>query len=109
MKKQIVHIVMAATVALAPLAFTTGCAVTQGRENVRSYADDKRIAARIKTALYGDPTVKGTQVEVQSLNGVVELSGFVDSQAAKERAGQIAASTPGVAKVYNNLILPTGR
>ncbi len=109
MKKEIGYLIVAASLALAPLALTTGCAVTQGRENVKSYAKDKEIAARIKAALYGDPTVKGTQVEVQSLNGVVQLSGFVDSQAAKDRAGQIASQTPGVLKVYNNLILPTGR
>jgi osmotically-inducible protein OsmY len=48
-------------------------------------------------------------VEVHSLNGVVQLSGFVDSAAAKDRAGQIASSTKGVVQVYNNLLLPTGR
>ncbi|MGH7969558.1 MAG: BON domain-containing protein [Limisphaerales bacterium] len=48
-------------------------------------------------------------MKVQSLNGVVELSGFVDNQAARQRAGEIAASTPGVAQVYNNLLVPTGR
>lgn len=100
---------MTASLALLPLAFTTGCAVTQGRETAGSYAKDKEITTRIKTALYGDPVVKGTQVEVNSLNGVVQLSGFVDSQQAKDRAGQIASDTPGVSKVYNNLILPTGR
>jgi hyperosmotically inducible protein len=59
--------------------------------------------------MYSDSEVKGTEVKVQSLNGVVQLSGFVDSPAAKDRAGQIAASTPGVVRVYNNLLLPTGR
>jgi len=109
MKKQIGNILVAATLAALPLTFATGCAVTQGRESAGAYADDKEIAARIKTKLYRDPDVKGTEVEVQSLNGVVQLSGFVDSAQAKERAGEIANSTPGVVKVYNNLILPTGR
>ena len=68
-------------------ALTSGCAVTQGRETAKAYAKDKEIAARIKAALYSDPDVKGTQVEVQALNGTVQLSGFVDSQTAKDRAG----------------------
>lgn len=109
MKKQILNIIVTASLALLPLALTSGCAVTSGREGARAYVDDKAIAARIKTSMYSDPLVKGTEVKVQSLNGVVQLSGFVDSQAAKERAGQIAAGTPGVVQVYNNLLLPTGR
>jgi hyperosmotically inducible protein len=109
MKKQITYLLLAVSIVAVPLTFTTGCAVTRGSETAGQYAKDKEIAARIKTALYGDPVTKGTEIEVQSLRGQVQLSGFVDSAASKERAGQIAASTPGVVTVYNNLLLPTGR
>lgn len=109
MKKQIVYLIIASSIAVAPLAFTTGCAVTSGRESTGQYAKDKEIAARIKTKLYADPATKGTEIEVQSLRGVVQLSGFVDNQLARNRAGEIAASMPGVVQVYNNLLLPTGR
>ncbi len=114
MKKQIAYLLMAASLSLIPATFSTGCAVTSGREGAKAYAEDKTIATRIKTAMYADPNVKGTEVGVTVLNGQVQLSGFVDTPQAKERAGQIAASTPGVAKVYNNLIVgtaptPTGR
>ena len=108
MKKTIAYVLVAASLAM-PAVFTTGCAVTQKQSTAGNYAKDKEITARIKTAMYGDPTVKGTQVKVTSLNGVVQLSGFVDSQPAKDRAGQLASETPGVVKVYNNLLLPTGR
>ena len=108
MKRHIAYLTITAALAVAPLVFTTGCAVTQGRENAGSYAKDKEIETKIKTSMYKDKTVKGTQVEVQSLNGVVQLSGFVDSQAAKDRAGEIASDTKGVVQVYNNLLLPTG-
>jgi hyperosmotically inducible periplasmic protein len=108
MKKTIAYFLITATVAVAPLVLSTGCAVTQGREGAGQYAKDKEISARIKTAMYSDPAVKGTQVEVNTLNGVVQLSGFVDNPAEKDRAGQIAASTPGVKQVYNNIVLPTG-
>ena len=89
--------------------FNTGCAVTSGKENAGSYATDKEIIAKIKTKMYKDPVVKGTEVEVQCLKGEVQLSGFVDTPEAKQRAGEIAQSTSGVVAVYNNLLLPTGR
>ncbi|HEV2393151.1 MAG TPA: BON domain-containing protein [Verrucomicrobiae bacterium] len=108
MKKKIAFLLVAAALGL-PLTFTTGCAVTHHQETAGNYARDKEITARIKTSMYADPLVKGTEVKVTSLNGVVQLSGFVNSQAAIDRAGQIAAETPGVVKVYNNLLLPTGR
>jgi len=109
MKRTLAYLFMTTALATAPLVFTTGCAVTQGRESTKSYAKDKEIATRIKTALYADPMVKGTQVKVQAFNGEVQLSGFVDSQQAKDRAGQIASNVPGVVNVHNNLLLPTGR
>ena len=109
MKKQVAYLMVLSSMVLAPLAFTTGCAVTSGRESTGEYAKDKEITARVKTRLYSDPTTKGTEIEVQSLRGVVQLSGFVDNQAARNRAGEIAATTPGVVQVYNNLLLPTGR
>jgi hyperosmotically inducible periplasmic protein len=114
MKKQIAYLVMAGALTLLPLSLTTGCAVTSGREGAKAYASDKSIETKIKTAMYADPVVKGTEVSVTSLNGQVQLSGFVDTPDAKRRAGEIASSTAGVAKVYNNLIVgttpaPTGR
>ena len=109
MKRTIGYLLMAASIVSIPLTFTTGCAVTQGQETAGSYAKDKEIIAKIKASMYADKLVKGTQVEVQSLNGVVQLSGFVDSQEARDRATQIASSTKGVVQVYNNILLPTGR
>jgi hyperosmotically inducible periplasmic protein len=109
MKRKMAYVLVATSLMLAPLALTTGCAVTGGRESASEYAKDKEIAARIKSRLYADPSTKGTEVEVQALRGVVQLSGFVDNQSAKNRAGEIAVSTPGVVQVYNNLLLPTGR
>jgi hyperosmotically inducible periplasmic protein len=109
MKKELGFLMLAAALLGGAVTLTNGCAVTQGSSTAASYAKDKQIITQIKTAMYADPVVKGTQVEVQALNGVVQLSGFVDSQEAKARAGEIATSTPGVVEVHNNLILPTGR
>ena len=109
MKRNIAQVILMTGLAVSPLVFSAGCAVTQGRETAGSYAHDKEIEAKIKAQLYKDPVVKGTQVQVKALNGVVQLSGFVDTPEAKDRATQIAQSTRGVVQVYNNLLLPTGR
>ena len=109
MRKKVMYFVLGAALAALPLAFVTGCAETQGRESAGAYAKDKEIQTKIRDALYSDPVVKGTQVQVQSLNGEVQLTGFVDSEQARDRAVQIASRTPGVVRVYNNLIMPTGR
>ena len=98
-----------ASCALFPLSLTTGCAVTQGQQDTKSYAKDKEIMARVKTALYADPVAKGTQIEVKSLNGTVQLSGFTDTEESRRRAEEIAASVPGVRQVFNNILTPTGR
>jgi hyperosmotically inducible protein len=109
MKRTMVYAVLTASLLAAPLVFNSGCAVTSGRETAGDYAKDKEIAAKIKAEMYKDKLVKGTQIEVQCLNGEVQLSGFCDSQEAKERAGQIASSTRGVVGVNNSILLPTGR
>jgi len=109
MNKKIAFTILLTALAAAPLTFTTGCAVTQGRESTGSYVDDKTINAKVKTALYKDPIVKGTQVNVTTFRGEVQLSGFVENQAQKERAGEIARQTRGVVAVRNDLVVPTGR
>jgi hyperosmotically inducible protein len=109
MKRTMVYAVLSASLLASPIMFNSGCAVTSGRETAGDYAKDKEIAAKIKASMYKDKLVKGTQIEVQCLNGQVQLSGFCDSQEAKERAGQIASSTRGVMGVNNSILLPTGR
>jgi osmotically-inducible protein OsmY len=109
MKRIITCLMLTSSLMSVPILFNTGCAVTSGRESAGNYTKDKEIIAKIKAKMYKDPMVKGTQVEVQCLNGEVQLSGFVDSQDAKQRAGDIAQSTAGVLGVHNNLLLPTGR
>ncbi len=108
MIRKISYVLLMGSLAVVPLVFTSGCAVGGRRESVGQYADDKAIAARIKTNLARDKSVKANEVEVMSLRGNVQLAGFVDTQYAKDRAGQIAAQTPGVQSVHNDLIVGAG-
>src|SRR5437667_12867481 len=99
MKKQIIQLFMFTSLALLPAALTTGCAVMHHQESAKEYGHDAEITAKIKADLYKDKLVKGTEVNVTTMQGVVQLSGFVDSQAAKDRAGELARNVKGVVDV----------
>ena len=67
--------------------------------------DDSVITTKIKSMLAADDLLKSFQISVETYKGIVELSGFVDSQKAKDRAGQIARGVEGVKSVKNALIV----
>lgn len=84
---------------------TTGCAVMRGQTDVGTYVDDRTITTAVKAKLLEDKNTGGMSINVDTLNGTVALSGFAKSQAEKDRAGQLAASTKGVREVRNNLVV----
>ena len=91
-------------------AFLSGCAGTSTRESTGEYIDNTAITARVKTAFAKDEIVRGRDVQVESFRGVVQLSGFVDSEVQKNRAGEIAKSIEGVQSVKNDLVVkPTSQ
>lgn len=65
--------------------------------------DDSILTAKVKTALIGDSATKAHQINVETKGGVVQLSGFVDTAAAKSAATQVAKSVTGVKDVRNEL------
>jgi len=65
--------------------------------------DDATITTKVKTAVLAEPGLKTLQIDVDTKNGVVSLSGTVDNQALKERASQVAQAVNGVKSVDNNL------
>jgi hyperosmotically inducible protein len=65
--------------------------------------DDGVVTAKVKAALIEDPMTKAHQINVDTKNGVVLLSGFVDSKEAKMEAGQVAQRVSGVQSVRNEL------
>ncbi len=65
--------------------------------------DDAEITASVKTRLLADPEVGGLNIDVDTLKGVVTLSGMVKTAAEKAEAGELAAGTEHVRSVRNNL------
>ena len=92
-------------VVLMMIAAFVACASTPKHEGTGEYIDDSVITAKIKTQLATDDFLKSFQIGVESRKGIVQLSGFVDSQAAVDKAGEIARRVEGVKSVKNDLIV----
>ncbi|MBN8637008.1 MAG: BON domain-containing protein [Anaerolineae bacterium] len=97
----------AASLALAGLlAFTAvGCAVTREQSTVGQYVDDTTITTRVKAKFAEDSTVSAMAISVETLKGVVQLSGFAKSMAERSKAEELARGTPGVASVKNDIVV----
>jgi len=99
------HLLLAASLVLVCGGFLVGCASTATRESTGEYLDDSVITTKVMSALLGDDLVKSFDVSVETMQGVVQLSGFVDTSAQRSAAGHDAASVAGVKSVKNNLIV----
>jgi osmotically-inducible protein OsmY len=87
------------------LASFMGCASTATHEGTGEYLDDSAITAKVKAAVFNEPTLKSSEINVETFKGVVQLSGFVNSQADINQAAQVARSVPGVKSVKNDMRL----
>ena len=65
--------------------------------------DDAGITAKVKTALAGDPRTKAHQINIETREGVVQLSGFVDNSEAKSTAEELARAVNDVKSVDNEI------
>ena len=98
-------IVIRFLVVLMMIVAFVACASTPKQESTGEYVDDSVITTKVKTELANDEFLKSFQISVETRKGIVELSGFVDSQKAKDKAGQIARGVGGVKSVKNALIV----
>jgi len=87
------------------IAMTLGCASTAKQEGTGEYVDDTVITSKVKTAILNEPTLKSAEINVETFKGVVQLSGFVSSQAAESKAIEVARTVGGVKSVKNDMRL----
>lgn len=87
------------------LALLLAAPLYAGERTVGQVVDDMSIAARTKTALAADPVTDAIKIDVEVDKDTVQLNGFVDTEAERTRAGEIARSIEGVTMVENNLKL----
>lgn len=79
--------------------------INDQQTTVGTTIDDSAITTKVKAALVGNPATKAREIKVTTSHGVVELSGFVDSNEAKTTAAQVASGVQGVKGVDNELQL----
>jgi osmotically-inducible protein OsmY len=101
MKKR--NIIIHCLVLFMLIATFAACASTRTRESTGEYVDDSGITTKVKSLLASDDFLKSFEISVETYKGTVQLSGFVDSQKAVDKAGEIARSVKGVKSVKNNL------
>jgi osmotically-inducible protein OsmY len=102
MNRNIIYALCAtlAILAAAPLQVAEAEERTAGQ-----VVDDMSIAARTKVALAADPVTDAIKIDIEVDKDMVQLNGFVDTEAERARAEEIARSVEGVAAVKNNLRL----
>jgi osmotically-inducible protein OsmY len=103
MKKR--NVIIGYLILLMLVATFAGCASTRTHESTGEYVDDSVITTKVKSLLAEDDFLKSFQIGVETDKGRVQLSGFVNSQQAVNKAGEIARSVKGVRSVRNNMIV----
>ena len=103
MKKR--SIVIHFLVLLMLIATFAACASTRTQESTGEFVDDSVITTKVKSLLAADDFLKSFQISVETFQGTVQLSGFVNSQQAVSKADEIVRSVKGVKSVKNDLIV----
>lgn len=95
---------MAILLGVLVLTTVTGCAggMPGGAER---QVDDASVTAGVKAAIAREPALKGSEIQVDTDQGVVELSGFVSSAEDVATAAAVARTVRGVQSVRNDLRL----
>ena len=87
------------------LLTAAGCTSTPKQEGTGEYIDDTVITTRVKAAIFNEPSLSSAEINVETFKGIVQLSGFVNSQADINKAAEIARGVSGVQSVKNDMKL----
>ncbi|MEO8343012.1 MAG: BON domain-containing protein [Gallionella sp.] len=85
------------------LLLSLGCASTPKQEGTGEYVDDSVITTKVKAAIFKEPALKSTEINVETFKGVVQLSGFVSSQSEMNKAVEVARNVNGVKAVKDDM------
>ena len=95
--------VLSAALLAVTLVSAVGCSSTPQKEGTGEYIDDSVITTKVKTAIFNESTLKSAEINVETFKGVVQLSGFVNSQADINKAVELARGVGGVTSVKNDM------
>lgn len=93
--------------ALLSLVFASmvGCNSAPKKETTAAYIDDSYLTTKVKAAILRDPTLKSSEINVETYKGAVQLSGFVNSRSDINRAVEVTRTVRGVKAVRNDMQL----
>ncbi len=94
---------LATAVTLCALMVLPGCAVTRDQETIGAYIDDSSITLSVKNAFVSNKNVDASSISVETLNGVMMLSGFAKNTLEKNTAEEVTNSIKGVKSVKKKL------
>lgn len=98
------HLAIASAIAISTV-YMTGCAVVRDQQTVGSYIDDATITTQVKARFAEDPVVSAMAIKVETLKGVVQLSGFAKTSTERDQAATLAANVKGVSRVVNDIMV----
>lgn len=87
----------------ATLIAVSGCASTPNSEGTGEYIADSVITAKVKASIFNEPTIKASEINVETYKGDVQLSGFVADPRDAAKAVEIARGVKGVTSVKNDV------
>lgn len=88
----------------SPAAGTTDKVVATPSEKTANTTDEIETANKVKSIIVADLGPKLQKISVETEKGVVTMTGFVDSEASRNRAKELATEVPGVTRVDNRLV-----
>lgn len=91
--------------ALPLVGMLSGCAGDRYHQSTGEAIDDESISMHVRSALSNDTEYKYGDVSVKTFKGTVQLSGFVDTEAQKSRAAELAKGVEGAKDVENNITI----
>lgn len=86
----------------------SACSVVDRQQSTSAYASDSVVTTRVKAKFVEDPVVSAMRLSVETMNGVVLVSGFAKSTAEERRAIQLARSVEGVRSVRSGIEVRSG-
>ncbi|ACC74962.1 BON domain-containing protein [Paraburkholderia phymatum] len=104
------RLLIVAALAFPAVVLMNGCksaTTTTPSQNAQgaNATDDAALAVRVKQSLAADPELKSLPMSVATYKGVVQLSGYVDSEGQMQKALAVTRGVPGVLSVSNDLHL----
>jgi osmotically-inducible protein OsmY len=102
-KKFVAQKIATAVFTAATVFTVVGCAGSATKEGTGEYVDDAVITTKVKSSIFNEPTLKATEINVETFKGTVQLSGFVAQPGDITKAGEIARGVNGVKSVKNDI------